>query len=63
MGWIAAIDLGSVGRPLAIVASILLYTIVFTIAFVIGTARSVSVGQLVPSTGASTVPLPSGAKT
>lgn len=47
-GVIAAIDLGSVGRPLAIVASILLYTIVFTIAFVIGTARSVSVRDVLP---------------
>ncbi|WP_287001997.1 MULTISPECIES: YihY/virulence factor BrkB family protein [Gordonia] len=47
-GVIAAIDLGSVGRPLAIVASVLLYTIVFTIAFVIGTARSVSVRDVLP---------------
>ena len=47
-GVIAAIDLGSVGRPLAIVASVLLYTIVFTIAFVIGTARPVSVRDVLP---------------
>lgn len=47
-GVIAAIDLGSVARPLAIVASVLLYATVFTIAFVIGTARAVGARDVLP---------------
>ena len=47
-GFVAAVDLGTVGKPLAILASVILYTTVFTIAFVIGTARSVSVRDVLP---------------
>lgn len=47
-GAAAAIDLGTVGRVLAVVGSVVVTSIVFTIAFRIGTARSVSVRDVLP---------------
>ncbi|AZG47293.1 YihY/virulence factor BrkB family protein [Gordonia insulae] len=54
-GFAAAIDLGTDGRLLALVGSVVLNTAVFVIAFRIGTARAVTIREVLPGALAAAV--------
>ncbi|WP_083862827.1 YihY/virulence factor BrkB family protein [Gordonia soli] len=54
-GVVSAIELGSFGRIAVIVASVLLNTAVFVVAFRIGTARGVTVREVLPGAAAAAI--------